>query len=371
MSSSAAPPKTLLGLAPTHLANYRKLRYQGDGLCVELPRFTVRDRALLTRLYQALTELLYAIADASASDAQRWTAVSAWMQRYELDKLIDEVRELGLTSDSEGSDEELAKTLHDVRGGALSSLFGRLQMLDYLPREESQLKALFVQTRDHLKIMRNAVVGLDDPRRDADRKPKAHAMRLMLDKWQDATVGPNWHTRPVRMEIDCRYEGALTECCMESAAVDRIFYNLAANACRYAADERLEMAIFPVPEPPGDCLRFVLSNRVSEADEARLRATIRAGGTDSVDRGTGKSLFVLFEPEVSSTGSGFGLTVVADFVAGAFGLADREQALRERYVGAILDGQTFRVWFHWPLAHDDLPPKLDDYHRPQESLSEV
>ena len=63
--------------------------------------------------------------------------------------------------------------------------------------------------------------------------------------------------------------------------------------------------------------------------------------------------------------------MVADFVAGAFGLRDRVEALRERYVGAVLDGRTFRVWFHWPLAHDDLPQKLDDYHRPQESLSDV
>ena len=63
--------------------------------------------------------------------------------------------------------------------------------------------------------------------------------------------------------------------------------------------------------------------------------------------------------------------MVADFVAGAFGLRDRAEALRERYVGAILDGQTFRVWFHWPMAHDNLPAKLDDYYRPEQSLSET
>ena len=364
MPTSSAIPEALLALAPTRLANHRQARYQGDGLSVELSRFAVRDRTLLARLYQILTELLYAVADQGASDGGRWEATVAWAKHYDLDALIDEVRELGLASNSEGPSEALAKTLHDVRGGALSSLLGRLQMLDYLPRNEHQLKAIFVQTRDHLKIMRNAVVGLDDPRRAADRKPKAHAMALMLDKWQDATVGPNWHTRPIRLEIDCRYDGPLTECCMESAAVDRIFYNLAANACRHATDERLEMVVFPVPEPPGDCLRFVLSNAVGDADAANLHTLTR--GADQ-----GEGLPALFEPEVSSTGSGFGLTVVADFVAGAFGLRDRAQALRERYVGATLDGRTFRVWFHWPLSQEQLPPKLDDYHRPQESLSEV
>ncbi len=234
------------------------------------------------------------------------------------------------------------------------------------------LNILFVQARDHLKIMRNAVVGLDEARRDADRKPKAHAMQLMLAKWQESVVGPQWRERPIRMEIDCRYEGALTECCLESAAIDRIFYNLAANACRHATDERLEMVVFPLPESPGsaDCLRFVLSNRISETDAAWLRSPAQVGGADSVHLGTGESLFTLFEPEVSSTGSGFGLTVVADFVAGAFGLRDRAEALHERYVGAVLDGSTFRAWFHWPTAHDNLPQKLDDYHHPQQSFSE-
>ena len=169
----------------------------------------------------------------------------------------------------------------------------------------------------------------------------------------------------------CRYEGALTECCLESAALDRIFYNLANNACRHAATDQLEMAIFPIPQPPGDCLRFVLSNEVGETDAASLHSLLRHGGADSVDRGSGASLFRLFEPAVSSTGSGFGLTVVAEFVAGAFGLRNRAEALRERYVGAVLESCTFRVWFHWPMASDEHPQKLDDFHRPEESLSEA
>ena len=62
--------------------------------------------------------------------------------------------------------------------------------------------------------------------------------------------------------------------------------------------------------------------------------------------------------------------MVADFVAKAFGLANREAALQGRCVGATLEGQTFRTWFHWLAASDDLPPKLDDFHQPEHSLSE-
>ena len=363
-------PEALLALAPLRLPNHRQSRYIGGDSCVELAQLATRDQTLLRVLYQRLNELLFTIADTATTDAQKWEGVRSWVAKHDLDTVIEEVRELGLASHEHDPGERLAKTVHDLRGGALSSLLGRLQLLGHLRAQPSGLNHLFIQARDHLKIMRNAVVGLDEERRNADRRPKAHAMQLMLDKWQESVVGPQWRDRPVRMKIDCRYEGPLTECCLESAAIDRIFYNLTNNAVRYAADDQLEMVVFPVPEPGSDCLRFVLSNRVSEAEAARLCSLIPPGGADSVHLGKGASLFSLFEPEVSSTGSGYGLTVVADFVAGAFGLRSRAAALHERYVGAILDGLTFRVWFHWPTAHEGLPPKLDDYHRPGQSLSE-
>ena len=369
---SSPIPEPLLALAPTRLPNYRHMRYLGDDLCVELQRLAARDQVLLRTLYGALSELLYAIADTATDDAQKWQAIKRWNERQDLDKFIDLVREIGLASHAQDTNEKLAKAMHDVRGGALSSLLGRLQLLDHLPRTSANLNVLFVQTRDHLKIMRSAVVGLDEPRREADKRPKAHDMRLLVDKWHESVVGPRWRERPTQMFIDCRYEGPVAECCIESAALDRIFYNLANNACRHAADGRMEMAIFPVPEPPAsECLRFVLSNRVSEAEGEHLRALARSEDAVGIHARVGQNLDGLFEPEVSPTGSGCGLTVVADFVANAFGVPSRVEALRERYFGAILVGQTFRTWFHWPMARAHMPQTMhNDYHQPKQSLDE-
>ena len=363
--------ESLLSLAPLHLPNYRTMRYAGDDLCVALESLAEPDQRLLRHLYQGLTDLLYLFINEATGDDEKWRDVTLWTQRNNLDTVIDEVRALGLASYEQSPSELLAKSMHDVRGGALSPLLGRLQILDRLPKNEAQLQTLFVLVRDHLKIMRNAIVGLDEERRNADRKPKVHAMKLMLEKWHQSVVGPMWRERSIQMEIDSRYDGPLTECCLESAAIDRIFYNLSVNACRYALGERLEMVVFPLDgeADDGGCLRFVLSNEVSEEEAANLRR-LAAAGADSVDKGAGQSLLPLFEPTVSSTGSGFGLTVVADFVGSAFGLQSRTEALRERYVGAVLDGNVFRAWFHWPKAHEGLPPKLDDFHRPNDSLSE-
>ena len=365
--NNSVVPESLLALAPLHLRNRRQQRYLGDDSCIALEGLAPPDQTLLGHFYRVLSALLYAIADTATDDAQKWRDVILWTQHNHLDELIDQVNAFGDASHAqEGASEALAKVVHDVRGGALSALLGRLQLLFRLPQDEKNLKTLFILSRDHLKIMRNAVTGLDEPRREADRAPKSHAMGLMLDKWHESMVGPKWCERPVLMFVDCRYDGALTECCLESAAIDRIFYNLAANACRHSASERLDMAIFPIPEPPGECLRFVLSNQVSDWDVVHLH-TFVPGGTSAASH---EGLSSLFAPKVSTTGSGYGLTVVADFVASAFGLRDREEALWGGYVGAVLDGHTFRVWFHWPMARSDIPKKLDDYHRPQESLSE-
>ena len=361
----------LLALAPLHLRNQRKERYQGDDLCIPLTDLAVRDQTLVSDIYQSLSALLYSIVDTSTDNAGKWREVRSWTRQYNLDGFIDKVRELGAASHAEVASEELAKAMHDVRGGPLSSLLGRLQLIGHLPHDEEQLGTLFVLVRDHLKIMRSAVTGLDDVRRDADRRPRSHDMQLMLDKWHGSVAGPSSRKQPIHMNVDCRYEGTMSECCLESAAVDRIFYNLATNACRHAAGDHIDMAIFPIPEARGDCLRFVLSNEVSEADAVYLNTLIQSGGADSVDKGTGMSLLALFAPAVSSTGSGFGLTVVADFVTSAFGLRDSREALRERYVGAILDGRTFRVWFHWPMASSNIPQhQLNDFHRPEQSLDE-
>ena len=364
-------PAELLSLAPLQLANYRRGRYSGDDLCLSLLDLADEDRTQLRALYEALGTLLYNIADKETGVEAKWRFVDQWIVKYNLDALIDRVRQFGVASHQQNTGELLAKIVHDLRGGALSTLLGRLQMLDYVPRDEAQLNRIFVLTRDHLKIMRNAITDLDAERREADRQPKAHAMQLMLDKWQNAVIGPRRQDPRVEMHIDCHYEGALTECCLESAAIDRIFYNLTNNAARHAANGRLDLMVFPVPDEQGTILRFVLSNEVSDKDVAYLRLATSGGGPIAkAEPEHGAPLVPLFTPRVSSTGSGLGLTVVADFVAKAFGLPDRKAALQGRYVGATLEGRTFRTWFHWLAANDNLPPKLDDFHQPEQSLSE-
>ena len=195
-------PESLLALAPTHLPNHRRVRYTGDDHCVDLHQLAERDQVLVVGFYRSLTRLLFDLSNPSNDDAEKWRDVTRWVQQHPLGTFIKEVRELGTASGVQSSTEELAKAIHDIRGGALSALVGRLELLARRPHNAGELNTLFVLVRDHLKIMRNALVGLDDPRRNADRKPQAHAMALMVAKWHETVVGPKLGGRAIRLFMD-------------------------------------------------------------------------------------------------------------------------------------------------------------------------
>lgn len=100
--------------------------------------------------------------------------------------------------------------------------------------------------------------------------------------------------------------------------------------------------------------------------KARNSATVP---NNSTDRRWDLSLLALFEPAVFSTIAGLRLTVVAEFAAGAFGPRNRAEALRERYVGAILRWEDLPGVIPLANSQQRLEPELDDRQQPEQSLS--
>ena len=92
------------------------------------------------------------------------------------------VRAFGPSSLAADESELMAKTVHDLRGGAMSALLGQLQLAELQTPDEPALRQLFFLTRDHLKIMRNALLGLDDPKREADLQTRMHSIDLIAEK---------------------------------------------------------------------------------------------------------------------------------------------------------------------------------------------
>ena len=320
----------LLALAPTVLRNARVKRYHGDNLAIAISEFVENDQSVIRKLYAFLQGLFATLLGLGAERAQ---ALQSFLADHRLESVVDQVGELGPASYAARPSALLAKTIHDVRGGGLTPLIGQLQLWKLHERDPSACDALYFLTRDHLKIMRNALLGLDDLKRNEDLEIKIHDTDFIVEKWNGALLGTG--AREVRLEVTCPQPVPISECCVEFGALDRILYNLLNNACRHVAGTSIQLVLFPVPDEHGENLRFVLLNALTSADAEHLR---------------GIDLQTLFHAGVSTTGSGYGLNVAADFVANAFGLATPEEAVAGRYIGAkVLRGQ-FAIWFHWPIV---------------------
>ena len=321
------------------LINHRKGRYRGDDLCLPMTEFAPADRALIMEAYQYLERLFAPLQTHHlAGTSETLAQARAFVASQDPIGLLNCVRRLGMETLSSHEGELMAETVHDLRGGAMSALIGELQLAQLRPSRELNIRQLFFLTRDHLKIMRNALLGLDDPKRQADLIPKMHSVDLIAEKWQHALIGDA--ERQTRLEVACDFHGNIAECCVEFGALDRVLYNLVNNACRHTASGEVKLAIQSAPEgeKQPENLRFQVSNPVNLVDERHLTAQ--------------GDLSALFKPGVSSTGSGFGLTVAVDFVTNAFGLKARAEALDGGYLGAHYIDREFRAWFHWPVAAD-------------------
>jgi signal transduction histidine kinase len=290
------------------------------------------------RLYGFLGDLFAELTPAHRKDCPAGV-IKPILQAGQFDQLVDKVRELGLRQRADMS-LQTAKTIHDLRGGALTALISHLDRL--ADKDDARLvpPMLFALVRDHRKIMRNVLTDLDPERSENDTQRKPHTVELIVDKWSQATLFAP--TGPVDIRLDCRHpHGTISERCMESAALDRTLYNILNNAAAHTSAPEIDFQILHIPAEEGaGSLRFIVSNQASPGTKEALSQF-----TTEQD-----NLGKLFAPGASTTGSGLGLAIAAEFVASCYGLYRREDAVTEGYLGARLLGSEFVAWLHWPLS---------------------
>lgn len=311
---------------PKPTKSIRSLRYRGDDRAVPLSALTENDRSAVRSLYTLLSAFEARARELLEGHVERAAELAA-----ELDtgSLIAAARALG--SGRESSSEEVRRALHDVRGGALTSLLVELRRAE---RGEQNVKALHVLVSDHLKLMRNALLELDDARREADTAPRAHFAERLTESLEHVTGEGG----AVRVAVQREFSGAITMSCVELGALDRASLNLVNNAVRHSASDHVGVLLLPAATEPDPDLRIVVANTVDDAQARVLQERF------------GVQLSRLFLESFSTTGSGAGMMICVDFVASAYGLARSEQAVRAGLVGARLEGSAFVAWLHWPAV---------------------
>ncbi|MEO5814358.1 MAG: ATP-binding protein [Gemmatimonadaceae bacterium] len=348
--------QTLVALAPTLLVNLRVARYVGDGMAVQMADLTVDDARNVRRLYDSLAELLGRLREALCIPAGDGVAPGGFSNgspdvhdastaciAAAMQVLADTAKDpawrdaigaaRALRAPISNGDTTQRQAIHDIRGGALAALSLTIDLAGYGRISTADVVRTFYLTRDHLKIMRNALEDIDVAARQRDMNQRDHGAHLLLEKWTSAE-----HRQPddrsARVNVHTTYEGPVSQRCLEFSALDRVLYNLMNNAVRFSSDGAVDLHLRAL----GENLRFVVANRVTTDQRSTLGARYATG------------LGKLFLDNFTTGGEGVGMTICAEFVANAYGLSKVKQAVNGGYVGAELVGDAFVAWFHWPVG---------------------
>jgi len=314
-----------LRISPDGLERRRATRYRGDDRAVSLASFTDGDREAVRQLYAFL-----ATARAIANDPAATTgaSVSELIVASGMNAVVDRVRLLG----REVVEPQLREVIHDLRGGSFNALVLQLSRFSARGFRASWLTSVDLLARDHQKMMRALVDDLDPASRARDLAPIPHSLSTLVAALADFPAKGKGD-QPLTIAVDCPFDATIAESCVECGAIDRIVYNLLNNAVRHAEPPLLQVGF----RQAGDDLRVVVTNAVSALDRATLAQQLA---------GDAASLFGAF----TTTGSGQGLSIVTSLVGSAYGIVDVPELLRQGHVGARLEGDSFSVWFHWPLG---------------------
>lgn len=318
--------ETISQLAPPVLENYRGTRYRADEQAIELATFTPEDRPIVIAVYALLQALEEVVRGGGELDDP--APLRAFVAQHDIGELVNRVRRLGAQHQD---DEHTAEAIHDIRGGALTALFVQLLRLERVPYRNEMARAIFIATRDHMKMMRSVVRDLDPVARERDLAFRPHSLGELARALRDFTATAG--TESVSVTVDCAADGIIAESCVECAAIDRVAYNLLNNAARYADRPTITAWLVTLDHD----LRVAIANSISEKQRAVVAEQLASDGA---------SLFGAF----TTSGSGYGLRIVSELVGRAYGVASVETLVKDGYVGAKVIEDTFVTWFHWPLA---------------------
>lgn len=318
-----------LGLAPTDLEIYRTFRYDGGGFEISLKDLAVEDVTHIAQIYNALKSLydlwLY------MGDQPNYALLRERLAYFATPEFLSKVQSIGAMTYNHAIDTDaMHNALHDIRGGALTSLTGYARLLPRLANKDDYVRQAVYLARDHAKMLRNILPDLDKPVRDADEGLKLHAIDEFISKWDGFAF--ELPGKSVTITAVSHYQGYITSRCLETSAMDRILYNYINNASRFAANNQVRLTVLPVGK---ELTRWVVENEITDDHVTWLKNEV-------------SDLQELFAGGHTRGGTGRGLLNCANFVSTSFGI-NTDEAVEQEYLGAKVFGNSYYAWFHWPV----------------------
>lgn len=321
--------EVLDALASDNLTSYCSTRYRGDGFSFALEQFHPLDLERFLSVYSGVERVYTTFLYLRERGEVTLETMSPALKVFQNGEIARQARDLGI--DTKDHSAEFSRALHDVRGGALTSLLGYFELgLE----TEIDLLSFIGLARDQAKMMRHSVPELDPIIAEVDTQLAVHTVDGYLEKWRDFKVFAAGSLKRVQVNNSC--QGFISERCLETSAIERIVYNLINNAARFSSTD---LVVLNVIRAGTEVSRWVVTNPIDSVQAAWLsRVEAEAG-----------HLSRFFLGGLSRGGNGVGLSSCASLVAAAFGRQSIEEAVTDGLVGCRVIDDTFYSWFHWPM----------------------
>lgn len=310
------------------IINHRSARFLGETQTCDLSELSPQSLEELRWVYRWLETVgEYSLKNLSQSVVLR--KLEALVTRDSVDRVVDSVRNVRPVLKESI---RVARILHDLRGTALHQAVGLADLWLAGHDVMGGLQAVTILARDHAKVMRHTIIGLDEERRLQDSGQRMHGIENLRNRLPNLKL----YNRDGYVQVDfaAEWNGDFATTCPEFTTVLKQLYNLMDNAARHTANQMILVRVYPMTPAEPRSLRLVVANVLTSAERATMSPSVLA----TLWRG------------YTTTGSGLGLVASAALVGEAFGLEGPEQAADLGYVGSRVTENGYIAWFHWPLV---------------------
>ncbi|MFZ9858719.1 MAG: ATP-binding protein [Roseiflexaceae bacterium] len=322
-----------------NLTLIRRSRYHAQDIELSLYDVPLKARRAIRKLYRHLVELTYLLRpwldnpDFPTTMAEKrlrtFVLTAKWSQ------MISALQDVTPTQTQLDS-ARVHRVIHDLRGGALSSLSLYLQLAESGDLHAQDIPHMVLLANDHAKMLRTAISDLDRIRYTRDELFLPQQIDTIVHHWRNVLyridTGQSAH-----VTCESHVSGYIADSVIELAALERVLYNLVNNAVRHTPDYHVKVNIM-YDSCLQDCIRFSVSNKLTSS-QIELLSQLTA---DTPHR--------LILTPITTTGSGLGLGICADIVAHVF-QADVDEIIRQQYFTVSWDTGEFHVDFVWPRVN--------------------
>jgi len=321
-----------------YLTVLRRSRYHAQDIELSLYDVPLKARRAIRKLYRHLVELTYQLRpwldnpDFPTTMAEKrlrtFVLTAKWSQ------MISAIRDVTPTQTYIDS-ARVHRVIHDLRGGALSSLSLYLQMAESGDLHAQDIPHMVLLANDHAKMLRTAISDLDRIRYTRDELFLPQPIDSIVQHWRNVFYridsGQSAH-------VKCQSEvyGYIADSVIELAALERVIYNLVNNAVRHTPNHEVLINI-TYCDNSHELIQISVSNVITDAQ------------VDGLIQLTANKPDRLILMPLSTTGSGLGLGICADIVAHVF-QSDVDEIIRQRYFTVSWQDGRFTVDFVWPMV---------------------